>query len=187
MMSNIFEHKVNSDIQKLKPMFRCNLCGANIKRKIKQNGIERWRCQNNPQHMATYVSDKLILSQLEYWQAKLKDDKVANLENKKLEKSNTLEFNLEILKLENEIERMLDSNSIDVVKVKTKIYKLASLKYDLCVAEDYIFNNHLEQLRISAAKLDMNLLVNIVDHIFMVNEKIMRIVLKNGRILEDGD
>ena len=117
----------SADIFSLDVPVLCGLCGQPMQRfhEKRTKCHERWTCRNPECKAMHYIADNTFLRQL----AELMNTVINNPCIIKSENNPTTESSMDILRIENEIGRMLDSVNTDKEILRKKILECTSMKY----------------------------------------------------------
>lgn len=166
----------SEEVKTLKPLFICELCGSPVKRRIKTNGEERWYCQEDHTHIATSLTDGILLNSITSLQKIL-------IRNPKMGEKNVPGENLrtlESMRLQNEIQRLLEKTEIDDKEIQSKILELATNRYSECGSEnihDKPLIHTIEQIK---DELNATLLSKILSEIRVAKNGADALILING-------
>ena len=173
---------VCDDLQEIRKVTYCLECGEKLFRKTNGKGREYWNCGNPDCFKYEYrLTDQMIIGA------------VLTVLNTAIANSSLLEYGgeisvysptVDVIRQQNEINRMTDSAQIDFDRVKSEIFKLAEMKYDCCTYNDSpqktaeikaLLENH-EQLN----TLDIGLFKACVSRIWISHFCTIEVELING-------
>ena len=172
-----YTHTEPQEIKELKGLFRCASCGGMVKRRLKTGGAERWYCENDPSHIATGVTDSLLLKSIGTELTRLVD-RVQTTPTAPSAKNNTT--SLAIVRLQNEIDLALESGTLDEHAIQKPLFALAAEKYSLC--EDSGVTHALRGTKTP----DIELLKNVTDSVHIAQHGAAKLVLKNENTSKEG-
>lgn len=173
-----YTHTEPKEIKELKPLLVCSQCGEKLRRRVKKNGTHRWYCVTDINHISVDVSDDSILEDISSIQR--------TLANTKLEMHSTNNLSIETIRLQNEIDRLLEQTELQVEEIKNNILKLAAVKYSLCSDTSHTEQAILEKLKHSENAVDTNLLVKLLESIQVSQTGVDEILLKCGKYIRKG-
>lgn len=173
---------ISDDLQELRNRTYCSECGHRFSRIGGNSKYEHWDCRNPDCYKLEYrLTDQMIIGA------------VLNVLNSAIANPSLLESGGEIstysptadvIRKQNEINRMTDSGHIDFDRVKAEIFRLAEMKYDCCSYNDspqkteelksLLQNN--EQLN----TLDIGLFKSCVSKIWISHFCVFEVELING-------
>lgn len=173
---------ISDDLQELRNRTYCSECGHRFSRIGGNSKYEHWDCRNPDCYRLEYrLTDQMIIGT------------VLNVLNSAIANPSLLESGgdisiysptADIVRQQNEINRMTDSGHIDFDRVKAEIFRLAEMKYDCCSYNDspqkteelksLLQNN--EQLN----TLDIGLFKSCVSKIWISHFCVFEVELING-------
>ena len=125
---------ISEDLQEIRKHTYCSECGHRLSRIGGNSKYEHWDCRNPDCYRLEYrLTDQMIIGA------------VLNVLNSAIANPSLLESGGEIsayaptadiVRQQNEINRMTDSGHIDFDRVKAEIFRLAEMKYDCCSYND---------------------------------------------------
>lgn len=125
---------ISDDLQEIRKHTYCSECGHRLSRIGGNSKYEHWDCRNPDCYRLEYrLTDQMIIGA------------VLNVLNSAIANSSLLELGGEIsiysptadiVRQQNEINRMTDSVQVDFDRVKAEIFMLAEMKYDCCTFND---------------------------------------------------
>lgn len=125
---------ISADLQEIRNRTYCTECGHRLSRIGGNSKYEHWDCRNPDCYKLEYrLTDQMIIGA------------VLNVLNSAIANPSLLESGGEIstyaptadvIRKQNEINRMTDSAQADFDRVKAEIFKLAEMKYDCCTYND---------------------------------------------------
>lgn len=178
---------VCDDLQGIRKVTYCLECGEKLFRKTNGKGREYWNCGNPDCFKYEYrLTDQMIIGA------------VLTVLNTAIANPSLLEYGgeisvysptVDVIRQQNEINRMTDSAQIDFDRVKAEIFRLAELKYDCCTYNDSpqktaeikaLLENH-EQLN----TLDIGLFKSCVNRILISHFCTIEVELINGTRIQN--
>ena len=179
-MAKPYNHTESDDIKLLKPLLVCGICGEPIKRRLKTCGAERWYCPSDTSHISIAVTDHTLLADIEKLQSHLTQN--PQLAEQKRQSDNKAD--IEILRLQNEIEQAIYSGELDIEKLQRCITDLASKRYAL-IDDNSIYETTLVQKigTLPKHKRDSNALTAIIAEVIVKGTTADALVLKNGQTI----
>ncbi len=121
---------IPEDLQEIRNRTYCSECGHRLSRISGNCRCEKWDCRNPDCYRFEYqLTDQMIIGA------------VLTILNTVIANSNLIENNCEInvylptadvIRKQNEINRMMDSARYDFDRIKSEIFKLSEMKYDCC-------------------------------------------------------
>ena len=125
---------VCDDLQEIRKVTYCAECGEKLFRKTNGKGHEYWNCGNPDCFKYEYrLTDQMIIGSV----LTVLNTAIAN--PSLIESSGEISVyspTVDVIRQQNEINRMTDSAQIDFDRVKAEIFRLAELKYDCCTYND---------------------------------------------------
>lgn len=125
---------ISEDLQEIRKVIYCTECGHRLSRIGGNSKYEHWDCRNPDCYKFEYrMTDQMIIGA------------VLNVLNSAIVNPSLLESGGEIstysptadiVRQQNEINRMIDSPQVDFDRIKAEIFKLAEMKYDCCTYND---------------------------------------------------
>lgn len=125
---------ISEDLQEIRNRTYCAECGRKLSRIGGNSKYEHWDCRNPDCYRLEYrLTDQMIIGA------------VLNVLNSAIANPSLLESGgeisayaptAEIVRQQNEINRMTDSVQVDFDRVKAEIFRLAEMKYDCCSYND---------------------------------------------------
>ena len=169
-----YTHTESADIKRLKPLLVCAECGSAVKRRLKSRGEERWYCEDSPNHISTALTDAILLESI----ADLQGYLVQNPRFTKSQDSIQNQVSLEAIRLQNEIDRLMDQPKIDEKSIRAKIMELAATRYADCRCDsDKALEHTIDRIY---GKLDTVRILKILKEIRITSSGADALVLKNG-------
>ena len=173
---------ISDDLQELRNRTYCFECGHRLSRIGGNSKYEHWDCRNPDCYRLEYrLTDQMIIGAV----LNVLNSAIAN--PSLLESGGDISIYLptaDIVRQQNEINRMTDSGHIDFDRVKAEIFRLAEMKYDCCSYNDspqkteelksLLQNN--EQLN----TLDIGLFKSCVSKIWISHFCVFEVELING-------
>ena len=129
-----YKDLISDDLQELRNRTYCFECGHRFSRIGGNSKYEHWDCRNPDCYRLEYrLTDQMLIGA------------VLNVLNSAIANPSLLESGgeicayaptEEIVRQQNEINRMIDSVQVDFDRVKAEIFRLAEMKYDCCSYND---------------------------------------------------
>ena len=173
---------VCDDLQGIRKVTYCLECGEKLFRKTNGKGREYWNCGNPDCFKYEYrLTDQMIIGAV----LTVLNTAIAN--PSLIENSGEISVyspTVDVIRKQNEINKMSDSIQVDFDRVKSEIFKLAEMKYDCCTYNDSpqktaeikaLLENH-EQLN----ALDIGLFKACVSRIWISHFCTIEVELING-------
>ena len=122
------------DLKEIRRIAYCAECGGKLFRKTNGKGREYWNCSNQGCFKFEYrLTDQMIIgSVLTALNSAIENPSLIECESEISAYSPTSD----ILRQQNEVNRMTDSPQVDFEKVKAEIFRLAEIKYECCTYSD---------------------------------------------------
>ena len=178
---------VCDDLQEIRKVTYCLECGEKLFRRTNGKGREYWNCGNPDCFKYEYrLTDQMIIGAV----LTVLNTAIAN--PSLIENSGEISVyspTVDVIRQQNEINRMTDSAQIDFDRVKAEIFRLAELKYDCCTYNDSpqktaeikaLLENH-EQLN----TLDIGLFKSCVNRILISHFCTIEVELINGTRIQN--
>ena len=165
----------SQNIKNLKPLLKCSKCGAQLERRHKRNGEERWYCPNNKNHISDKLNDDMILSSVFQLQRNIKESNIYL--NEKIEINSD-----ETIRLQNKINISIKSNDLDIKETKIDIMNLASKRYNN-LKNHSMYDGDLKK-KIENLKTDIletKTIINIAKEIEVSGNTVTVLILKNNQ------
>ena len=125
---------VCDDLQGIRKVTYCLECGEKLFRKTNGKGREYWNCGNPDCFKYEYrLTDQMIIGAV----LTVLNTAIAN--PSLIENSGEISVyspTVDVIRKQNEINKMSDSIQVDFDRVKSEIFKLAEMKYDCCTYND---------------------------------------------------
>ena len=172
-----YTHTEPKEIKELKGLFRCTACGGTVKRRLKTGGAERWYCENDPRHIATAVTDSILLKSIHTELNRLADRERTTPTTAPKRKNAT---SLAIVRLQNEIDLAMENGAPDEQAIQKQLFTLAAEKYALC--EDEGVTHTLKGMKAP----DTELLNYVTKNVLIAQNGAVRLVLKNENTSAEG-
>lgn len=177
-----YTHTVPQALKELRPLMVCDVCGEPVGRRLKTDGNERWYCEADHTHISTSITDQTLLHSIADLQNRLVDTPLPARPEPKPDQ----QVSLHTIRLQNEIEQMLQQEKLDADGIKNRIKELAALRYTLCAEADDTCAEALRTLKHTDAEPDVPLLIEIADRIQIGSTEAAALALKNGTTLGKG-
>lgn len=175
-MAKPYTRTESTEIKEIKPLLRCAICGEPLKRRLKADNKERWYCPADTKHIAVSVTDDGILQEAQALMELLSEQAPA----KELKTIYT-DVSTQVIRLQNEIDRLLEQTSLNLQEIQSKILELAAERYHLCEDIEDASDGCYSQ------GSHAGILGKKVESILISHNKVTALVLKNGKIIKEGD
>ncbi len=178
---------ITDDLQEIRNRTFCKECGQRMFRKGGNTRSEKWDCCRKECYPLEYrLTDQMLIGA------------ILNVLNSVIANPSLLECSSEssiyvpsgeVIRQQNEIHRMMDSNQIDYDRTKAEIFRLAEMKYACCTYSDAPQKTELlksllaEQSQLNT--LDIGLLKSCVSRIWVSHFCTIEIELINGTIIHN--
>lgn len=177
-----YTHTLPPILKELKPLMACAVCGEAVGRRLKTDGNERWYCEADHAHIAVSVTDHVLLHSIAALQNGLVNIPLLSQQEVKPEQ----QVSIQTIRLQNEIDQMLQQEEPNADKIKDRIKELAALRYTLSGEVEDSCAEKLQILKRTNSKPDILLLIKITDHIRIGYKEADSLVLKNGICFAKG-
>lgn len=179
-MAKPYTHTEPVDIKVLKPLLTCSICGAQVKRRLKTSGEERWYCSDNGKHIAVAMTDETLLAGIE----KLQNYLAANRQLVIAQQDTEKQIDIGVVRMQNQIDLALNQPVPDLTEIQQSIMALAAGRYAL-LQEDFSDGKELQAkiAQLSAIRLDSKKLKEITSQIQLAHTTATALVLKNGQTI----
>ena len=121
---------ISDDLQEIRKRTYCSECGHRLSRIGGNSKFEHWDCRNTDCYRLEYrLTDQMIIGAV----LNVLNSAIANLSL--LESGGEISIYVptaDIVRQQNEINRMTDSPQVDFDRIKSEIIRLAEMKYDCC-------------------------------------------------------
>lgn len=179
-MAKPYTHTESADIKLLKPLFVCGICGAQVKRRLKTSGEERWYCPNDGRHIAVAMTDETLLVGIE----KLQNHLAANRHLAKVRQATQDQIDLGVVRMQNQIDLALNESTPNLAETQQIITALASQKYALIQDTNCDEKKLQEKIaQLANSSLDSRLLKEITAQIKLAHTAATALILKNGQTI----
>lgn len=117
----------NSDIYTIVEYVRCPVCGERMKRRHNDRlkCSETWYCTGKDRNTAIQISDEKLIENI----TDLLNEAIVNPDVINIPDKSEREHSIEVIKLNNEISRMLNTPNVDKKQLKSKMLICVSEKY----------------------------------------------------------
>lgn len=125
---------ISGDLQEIRSRTYCSECGHRLSRIGGNSRCEKWDCRNPDCFRFEYqLTDQMIIGA------------VITVLNTVIANPNLIETigevsvytpNADVIRKQNEINQMMDSQQVDFDRVKSEIFRLSEMKYDCCSYND---------------------------------------------------
>lgn len=179
-MAKPYTHTESADIKLLKPLFICGICGAQVKRRLKTSGEERWYCTNDGRHIAVAMTDETLLAGIK----KLQNHLTANRHLAKARQDTQEQINLGVVRMQNHIDLALNQSNPDLAEIQQSIMALAAQKYAL-IQGTHCDEKELPEkiVQLLGSQFNSSLLKEITAQIKLAHTSIIALILKNGQTI----
>ena len=171
---------ISPELKAIKPMMRCGICGGKIQRRVERRTVQRWYCENSMEHISTDLDDARVMGLILALQHNLSGSILEQILPTK-----TLSF--EVVKLQKEIDRLLNTTGESIANIQSKMLELTNLQYSLCDDTHHIEQSILEKLGDTPDILQPKLLSQLTESISLIHTHIKGITLKNGLTIQRGE
>lgn len=168
------------ELKALKSILVCGICGGKIQRRVERRTVQRWYCENSMEHISTELDDAKVLALMLALQRNLSTTTLV-----RAEQHNILSF--EVVKRQNEIDRLLTTAGESISEIQAKMLELASLTYSLCEETNHIEQSLIEKLAEPPDILQPKLLTQLTERIELIHTHVKDITLKNGLTIQRGE
>ena len=175
-----YTHTLEKGLKELKPLLVCGICGEQIQRRLKTDGNERWYCPSDIDHVDVSLTDQDIVQKVITLQQNLTTCKI---EPPGLDK----QISFELVKLQNEINRLLTDASESIASIQAKMMELAALRYTLCEDTTRIEECVIEELKATPNELNTKFLAQLTERIQIIHTNITGVTLRNGFTIWKGE
>ncbi len=170
------------EIEYLKKITYCGICGNRMLRKSSWSRVERWVCSNSCK-CHKYFTDTAILSAILQI---IRQTNENPLLLEPIEEAHSFQKNLEIIRYQNEIQRMMEESVPNYPVIKQLILKSASKKFAICTEDKAKYTDYLlQQTKIANQKSDVTeeYLKNAIEKICIDVNGMIHIKMINGKTL----
>lgn len=169
------------DILQITPPIKCPICGTKMNRKldIQCKSMRRWTCENRNCRLVIKLPDKDFLDALSSLLNMIRTtpEIISQPTDVKSEPS------IEVRRLNNEIERLLDSPQIDREALRKKMMECFSQKYKEINSPTYTTRKLQKEFETSDPSDYIRTLNNTVSEIILYADMTVGIVLLNGQLI----
>ncbi|MHB1392590.1 MAG: recombinase family protein [Clostridia bacterium] len=175
------------EIAALKGKVACGECGTPYERLWNKRLGERWKCKNAGCHQAVKITDAYLNAQV----VSLLNQMIQNPQEIKVPSAEAETHNLEITRLNNEINRELDKPDCNEDYARTLIMARASLQYaqypDALLPEKARKIKEMLKSSTPIAELDCQLFLQTVDAVLIHPDGTVSLNLINGQIIQNTE
>lgn len=172
-----YTHTELPGIKELKPLLKCDQCGAEVKRRLKTNGAERWYCAEDAKHISLSLTDETLLESVTILQNCL----AQNPQMLRAQNDSHHTVSLDAMRLQNEIDRLMEQSEIDETSLREKMMELASKRYADCHSNmDKTLEHTLSR---SGARLNVSLILKIAKELRITLTGAEAMILTNENII----
>lgn len=179
-MAKPYTHTESADIKVLKSLFFCGICGAQVKRRLKTSGEERWYCPSDAKHISVALTDKVLLVNI----GKLQNYLAANQHLVKDQQNTLNQIDIRMVRMQNQIDLALNQQGADLVGIQQSIMEFAAQKYKL-LQDTHCDGKELKAkiAQLSGPQLDSRLIKEITAQIQLTHTATTALVLRNGQLI----
>lgn len=173
-------HTQSVDIKVLKPLLTCGICGAQVKRRLKTSGEERWYCPSDGKHIAVALTDEALLAGIETLQNHLAGNRLLVISRQDSGK----QIDIGIIRMQNQINLALNQQGGNLTEIQQGILSLATQRYAL-LHDTHCDGKELQAkiAQLSCPHLNSRLLKDITAQIKLTHTAASALVLKNGQTI----
>ena len=175
-----YTHTLEKVLKELKPLLVCGICGEQIQRRLKTGGNERWYCPSDIDHVDVSLTDQDIVQKVITLQQNLTTCKIEPPRRDK-------QISFELVRLQNEINRLLTDASESIASIQAKMMELAALRYTLCEDTTRIEECIIEELKAAPNELNPKSLAQLTERIQIIHTNITGVTLRNGFTIWKGE
>ena len=175
-----YTHTLEKGLKELKPLLVCGICGEQIQRRLKTDGNERWYCPSDIDHVDVSLTDQDIVQKVITLQQNLTTCKIQPPRRDK-------QISFELVRLQNEINRLLTDASESIASIQAKMMELAALRYTLCEDTTHIEECVIEELKAAPNELNPKFLEQLTESIQIIHTNITGVTLRNGFTIWKGE
>lgn len=175
-----YTHTISPELKQIKTKLVCAECGATVKRRVKKDGSGRWYCMGEKTHLPSSVSDQDIVAGVYHLQAKLLQD------NESLDTTDNIPQNamsIEVMRLQNEINLLMEQAELKVQEIQRKIMELAAMRYALCEESNFVEEETLRKVKEGQSEDTLTSLLEIINEIRVSYFGIAAIQFKSGKVI----
>ena len=169
----------SKEVKKIKESLVCGVCGESICRKMKASGTERWRCVADCSHISVVLNDKLLIKDL----TEILSTQSDHFTSAKGEADTTLQ----IVKLQNEIQQILQNDKPSKEDMEGKVRQLASLRYSALTTSHVDMETIQTKVKQFQKNKDIIAMMEVIDRVKIIHSQIREIHFKNGITYEKGE
>ena len=173
---------LSAEMKKIRPQICCGACGQTLKRINMRTGYILWEC---PECGATtdYLPDKLLLQNV----TALLNRAIENRKQLTPDEKHCECLSIEVIRLNNEIERQMGNPWADADHLLRLIMDCAEAKYKVCDSGASEQATQLIQERLAGQPLisafDYDLFSSIAEKILVFSNGSVRLQLQNGKVI----
>lgn len=172
---------LNNEIYIIADYARCPLCGERMKRQHddRHKCHDSWHCVNKDCKTSVKISDKNLINNI----TDLLNKVILNPEIISTATKTECDYSLEVIKLNNEISRMLNASSVDKDALKNIMFRCLSEKYKN-IDTNTSMTKYLKDVFINAKppdKFPRELLEKTVKAIVINTDTTLQLTLRNGQ------
>ncbi len=171
-------------LRKIGKLLVCGECGSALARRIHANGKTRWYCKNDNAHIPSSVTDEYILDAVSRIASAIKNNPaILHPDTVKLSESA-----LQLARLKNNIDELLEGEIQNEGAVKELIIRLATSRYDACddgAAVATALQKKIEALK-RESDADAEMIIAVAENIKISAAVTISLELKSGQIYTEG-
>lgn len=176
-----YTHTISPELKQIKAKLVCAECGATVKRRVKKDGSGRWYCMGEKTHLPPSISDQDIVAGV------YKLQEVLSRDNEPQDMTGAVQMNtssLEVMRLQNEIDLLMEQAELKVQEIQRKIMELAAIRYALCEESSFVEEETLRKVKEGQSEETLASLLEITNEIRVSYFGIAAIQLKSGRVID---
>ena len=178
--------KQSKEVELLKDITVCGKCGSRYKRINTWGAREKWMCANGCGCLV-YIDDATIEKAL----TDNFNSVIRNPEKLNVLKTSNYQPTREVLKEENELNRLLEQQNLDFKTISRSIMHCAKIRFDFCEFDSSEITNELKEEIGTRANVDYMKYNDIKKYIRQVivepDGKIISVFINNARITVKGE
>ncbi len=175
-----YTHTISPELKQIKTKLVCAECGAPVNRRVKRDGSGRWYCMAEKTHLSASVSDQDIVTGVYKLQEVLSHD---NAPQNGTDTAQTNTSSLEVMRLQNEINLLMEQAELKVQEIQRKIMELATMRYALCEESNFVEEETLRKVKEGQGEDTLAMLLEITNEIRVSYFGIAGIQFKSGKVI----
>ncbi len=175
-----YTHTISPELKQIKAKLVCAECGATVKRRVKKDGSGRWYCMGEKTHLPSSISDQDIVAGVYKLQSALSHDNELQAETTTTQ---TNAMSLEVMRLQNEINLLMEQAELKVQEIQRKIMELAAMRYALCEESNFVEEETLRKVKEGQSEDTLASLLEITNEIRVSYFGIAAIQFKSGKVI----